>query len=728
MRERAADECGDSASEFFIEEAEEDALDFHAFAPPEGPAEQLLRPPAKLPPRGPGRGAGAGGAAPAPVEVLGLPLAVREILQHRRTEDLKYEVDDCAAEAYGMPTLALAAASALGAGRLPPEVDTEKMRLFCSSVQLLKERAKRGVDFGHRLEALTFVNLQGFDLRGLVERRRHNPGPMQMIYMFYSRIYEKLVGKQRGVEVNLFAPIDLEARNLGFRAILDFTSDFKLFPAKVGRRELERIYCTAHPGPMPPLERFASKINYAEFVRMVGMIDCGGEPMDRSRLDGSQTRCNESRVERTKRLAQFMSLTSSKKVKALLHDAYRDTHFWRLADGADFEKEARAAEMRSRPQWNVLPVRPLKPADQAKENAACKYLAEKFTWLKTDQLWEEYEAPFLDMGTLVVGGSSSHFRLTLTNRGLALARLRLEVASGGPLRLPWRDTQLGPGQSIEVPVEFVPLDCGEWCGEILVTACWVGGSAEVKEVVQIPTYMRVLHPHPGASDIAAQLPVNVARPFRPGSSCRLMLDPSPLHNRQLRTPTPCGSRCASLATTAATTPATTAQATPAGGMSGRAMSSGRSGSRPPRASSICSGSGRLSRPSSGGLRGVQLAMEMQRERAASACATVGQPLERPPLDVASRPHSAPFDSPNVRGGSARGTPQRQPFRASVAGGGGGDHTARSSTSAWNGSSLGGASSARPVSASRRSLSAGRPLSAGGTAAVARGFSSEPLQR
>jgi len=59
----------------------------------------------------------------------------------------------------------------------------------------------------------------------------------------------------------------------------------------------------------------------------------------------------EGRLERVKRLALYMALPSVKKVRLALHNAYRDVHFWKLSDGADFEKEARASEMRSRPQW-----------------------------------------------------------------------------------------------------------------------------------------------------------------------------------------------------------------------------------------------------------------------------------------------------------------------------------------------------------------------------------------
>lgn len=128
-------------------------------------------------------------------------------------------------------------------------------------------------------------------------------------------------------------------------------------------------------------------------------------------------------------------------VKLHLHNAYRDVHFWKLSplhsnsqakvfnmavcsqeedpegngwcsikhsgDGADFEKEARAAEMRARPHYEVGhancnssfhgALRPVFPQVGTLEidsgmPAAQKYL-ERFTWSNPDHIWEEFEAP-----------------------------------------------------------------------------------------------------------------------------------------------------------------------------------------------------------------------------------------------------------------------------------------------------------------------------------------------
>merc|ERR1719326_2729515 len=102
--------------------------------------------------------------------------------------------------------------------------------------------------------------------------------------------------------------------------------------------------------------------------------------MDYSRLEGVRIeRTDNSRMERARRIANFLSLPNAKKVRVALHNAYRDVHFWKLSDGADFEKEARAAEMRSRPQHRVDVVPQHRHLDPVRDAAARKYI-QQFTW------------------------------------------------------------------------------------------------------------------------------------------------------------------------------------------------------------------------------------------------------------------------------------------------------------------------------------------------------------
>lgn len=450
-----------------------------------------------------------------------VPTAVQQILSYRRQEDSSDEAsrvetfDSCRRDSC-----------------LPGEDATDLQKDFARVVARLQETATTQ---SPGLEVRAFLDLQGYNLSHVAEKCQPAPGSTQLMYMFYSRIYEKLIGKQRGVDVPLFAAINLEERTLGFRGILAWAQDFKLLPTRTGRRELERIFATVVAGSDSPRQRFESKISYSQFLDFVALCSDVGEPMDRSKLDGSRAHTNESRLERVRRIAKFLSLPNSKKVKVLLHDAYRDVHFWKLSDGADFEKEARAAEMRSRPQWRVEEVAPERQLDDLRDRAVRKYL-EQFTWVPGQNTWEEFEGTFLDMGTHVVGGAAKRFRVVLINRQLSLARLKLEVVQGGPLRLPWRDTQLSPGQTVEVIIDVVPLMVGEWCGQLIATATWLNGSH--REDVVIPTYMRVVQPQTCGTEAARELPRHAPRPFRPGSARRIKIDPTNTSCKQLRTPTP----------------------------------------------------------------------------------------------------------------------------------------------------------------------------------------------
>ncbi|CAE7279844.1 PPR4 [Symbiodinium sp. CCMP2456] len=218
------------------------------------------------------------------------------------------------------------------------------------------------------------------------------------------------------------------------------------------------------------------------------------------------------RLEQVKRLATFLCLSNSKKVKLHLHNAYRDTHFWKLSDGADFQKEARAAEMRSRPHYEVGCL------EIDTEITAAKKFLEKFTWTNPDNLWEEFEAPFLDMGASVLNQKSKRFKLQIINRALVLAKLSIQLSNTGPLRLPWKDCMVGPGQHVNVLIDTAPIECGEWRGAIRVLGSWAGFFGKVEGEVRIPTYFRVQTQKD--KDAGRTLPVHAPRPFRPGSANR----------------------------------------------------------------------------------------------------------------------------------------------------------------------------------------------------------------
>lgn len=449
-------------------------------------------------------------------QAVGVPVAVQRILQLRRDED-RQKTEEGGQDFCQVPLIG-------AQGQLTTEDWTPQLREFSEEVQKLQNEAPR------LLEVNTYFDLHAYNLEPWAAKQKDEPGSLLLMYMFYSRIFEKIIGKQKGVDVPLFAKVDFGDRLLGFRAILEWARDFRMCPARVPRKELERLYVTCHAGNQPSHEKFASKITYSEFVTLVALCGNTGEPMDRSKIDGSRVRESETRLEQAKRLANFLCLANSKKVKLDLHNAYRDVHFWKLSDGADFEKEARAAEMRSRP---IYRVDTLDLGEDGVEVAAARKYLEQFTWCRGNHLWEEFEVPCLDMGSFVLEGATKRFKVSITNRGHSLAKISLHVSSAGPLRLPWHDTTLGPGQKTDVFAEVIPLECGEWKGDCLVRATWKGAYAPGQQDVRVPTYLRILQPSRGR-ELASRLPVHAPRPFRPGSAKRIFIDSAPLHNQQLR--------------------------------------------------------------------------------------------------------------------------------------------------------------------------------------------------
>lgn len=411
-------------------------------------------------------------------------------------------------------------------------VSSVPFQKFSEEVQRLFEEAGRYKNC--ELEVKTYFDLQGYNLESFASRAKKQPGSLLMMYMFYSRIFEKLVGKQKGVELALFSPVSFDQRLLGFRAVLEWAKDFKMMPQRVPKRQLERIFVSCHASDLPSHEKIASKITYPEFLMLVAFCGNSGEPMDLSRVDGSLARDVETRLDQVKRLATFLCLKSPKQVKLHLHNAYRDVHFWKLSDGADFEKEARAAEMRARPHYEVgtLEIDSGMPAAQ-------KYL-ERFTWSNPDHIWEEFEAPFLDMGTCSASIRPKRFKLEVYNRGLVLARLQMHLQDVGPLKLPWSDCMLGPGQKVTVPIDITQSEPGEWHGHIRIRGSWVNIFGVNEEEARVPTHLKVgdVDHRPPGPPAPVALPPHAPRPFRPGSANRIRIDPSSLHTQQLRTPTP----------------------------------------------------------------------------------------------------------------------------------------------------------------------------------------------
>ncbi|CAE7374833.1 unnamed protein product, partial [Symbiodinium pilosum] len=108
-----------------------------------------------------------------------LPAALKRILQLRREEDDQSE-DDLSGGGEGNTATRPAA---------PPEGWTAPLREFSEEVRRISVEAARCQG---QLEVRTFFDLQGYNLESFASKTQPEPGGLLLMYMFYSRIFDKV--------------------------------------------------------------------------------------------------------------------------------------------------------------------------------------------------------------------------------------------------------------------------------------------------------------------------------------------------------------------------------------------------------------------------------------------------------------------------------------------------------------------------------------------------------
>lgn len=435
--------------------------------------------------------------------------------------------------------------------RLAAFYRTEKYAEFYRRAEKVSEAAAAPTRGQERLfEMKTYLDLRCYELENtLVDPPRARvPGSLQMLYMFYARLYPKLIQKQRGKDLRFFEPIDLDAELLGFREILDFGRDFHLTPTRLYVSDLQRIFCAIVGGTWETTEAaFAKKLNYQGFVEFFATMADYMEANDKDPIAYKEEEFKK--ITRVRKVAHLLRLPHMKELKLRLHNLYRDVHFWRLHPDEEFVKVARSEYVKSIPLKRVRPIEQKWRVDPISDEDVMRYLR-GFTWLEdcvTGQ-WEAFDAPILDLGTCLFGGPKKRFKMVLTNCKLHPMRFSLEAQDFCPLRMPCQDVAVSPGQQLEVPIEPVPIQCGEFSGLLKVRGDTVAG--EVDEV-DVPLYCRVAMSaqarKEGGPKVDLQLPLRAPHPWRQqqrgsglvpstGEQMRLELDMLCSKNLRKRTP------------------------------------------------------------------------------------------------------------------------------------------------------------------------------------------------
>ncbi|CAD7943633.1 unnamed protein product [Amoebophrya sp. A25] len=368
-------------------------------------------------------------------------------------------------------------------------------------------------------------------------RHERPPGSLRCFYLFYARLYEKLIAKQGGRDVPFFSNVQIEEehsdalfptrvdlsdrRCIGMREILDFSRDMGLRPHKVGIKDLERCYFAAHSmglacnkageqGDGASMQqddnsqassnaRAAQEaafvtypgLTYHEFLKfLVYLTDVLDENSAKDKL--VMRDASVGRVQRVRRLASYLQCQNVRKVRLVLQDAWRQTHYWKLEEDMDLTKYAKTLQQQCIPKQRVKPLYKY-ASERDKHMAQCLHQLERFTWTGDGAQWEAFPLPYLDMGVSRIGERKS-FKVVLTNKCTHLMRLSVrpdEALEKASLRLPVGDeigkVGLPMGASASIIVEPWPVTTGEWCGNLLLKGeTKAGQTGECK----LPVYMK----------------------------------------------------------------------------------------------------------------------------------------------------------------------------------------------------------------------------------------------
>jgi len=365
----------------------------------------------------------------------------------------------------------------------------------------------------------TYLDLKDYDLPNK-EFSWRPMGGLKLLFSFYSRLYERLLSMNTGRKVSFFSPpIPDDQATFGFREILDFQSDFDLTQF-IGRKEMESIFSSIVTTPgekVSQREIFSRGMNFEQFTDFITL--CG-------LADERYAPINDTPVAQLKRFLKKIKVSNGPEMKVMLHNVWRDTHFWRLRDDEPFEREAKLYSIRSVPTHRVRYLKPKYRYKKPGWNLMLKHVT-KHEWLDTGPLWQKYEGSYIDMGTSFVG-QNKKYKMVIRNGRQHLMKFQFEMTNCGPLTRPVPEIALNgltPGQSVEVPLAPFYSDQKEFSGTIKIT-----GLTASKELyrVTLPVYAKAVFPHEGEGPTGRELPPRAPRPFEKDKKAEIIKPTQPI--------------------------------------------------------------------------------------------------------------------------------------------------------------------------------------------------------
>lgn len=396
---------------------------------------------------------------------------------------------------------------------------TSSLKQFSKSVGFLKTSKIDSL-----LDITTYFNIYSFDYRDkFANDNSPSSGPLLLLFMFYARLYPKLISSALGQgNILLFGPIKLDDHHISFREVVDFMEDFNterpsLLLTKLKWQRIWETVTSDHPVQVG-CDKWSSRLNFHDFLSLliVAADVCMVPPAWRG-LD--------TRIARVRRFLSELGLADVISTKAILLNCFRDRHMQRFSDyPSDVSQLPHRATLLARPKGPVAPLPARQRPNNIDDSKLRGILEKNYVHLSKKPLWEAYEGPWIDMGISEIGGGGGiemdstsgvrSFRIKIVNRRLHTLWFQASVEGCEAVRVVCRQTPLSPGCSAEVSVDVFPKHSGEWTGNVCFDAATAKGEIEK---IRIPFYLRCVLP--GCIPRTQMVPIHVPKHFRLKSNC-----------------------------------------------------------------------------------------------------------------------------------------------------------------------------------------------------------------
>eukprot|EP00392_Amoebophrya_sp_AT5.2_P004039 g4044.t1 len=316
-------------------------------------------------------------------------------------------------------------------------------------VEMITEREKMTHKYCKRadlMEIQCFFNMRDYksegpnvDLADYAQRfKRDRPGSLQMIFVFYARLYSVLANIEEyqiklgqsdydsGTQAtHFFLPYDMEKPSLTLREIKDFWLDFRLCD-HVNWYKTTQIYQCVNPRPDVDSQNRIG-LNLEEFIKFLVLI---AQEIYRFKIPKPH--------KRVQTLVSFLQLHRWDTLKSHLRDCFRDHHLQKYDELTDFAVVAKRLWLLTKADKRCPRF---EDADFFDEQNGCdvkRFGLHKYIWLNVEKEWVKFAEPsrrfdysgqthtaFLDCGVIELG-EIKHFKVKVKNVTNHMASFKME--------------------------------------------------------------------------------------------------------------------------------------------------------------------------------------------------------------------------------------------------------------------------------------------------------------